>query len=278
MIAAAAEPVAASPVEVVYHRAEGESLTLDIHRVAGAVDAPVALVVHGGGWASGDRRTDLPMLAALRGAGVVAVALDYRLAPRHRWPACLLDVQAAIAWTRRHIRGHGGDPHRITPVGYSAGGHLALLAAMLETPSHVVGMVGLAAPTDMVLDNFRRGGLSVCVQQLLGRSGPDPDAEALETLWQMSPIHHVRPGLPRCLLVHGSDDATVPLPQSEHLRRRMLDVGVPCDLLVLDGLPHAIQQWHARRPDAFNAIARWIVHGSIAPPDPAPAPIPSAPR
>ena len=251
-------PPASPPLEAVHRHAGGEALTLDIHRVEAARDAPVALVVHGGGWASGDRRTDLPLLPALRDAGVIAVAIDYRLAPRHRWPACLDDVQAAITWTRRNIHQHGGDAARIALVGYSAGGHLALLAPMLRERRCVVGMVGLAAPTDMPLDNFRRGGLSTSMQQLLGRTDPRPDADALETLWQMSPIHHVRPGLPPCLLIHGSDDATVPLNQSEHLRRRLLDVRVPCDLLTLEGLPHDINAWAEGRPDAFDTIARWI--------------------
>src|SRR5699024_9791242 len=92
---------------------------------------PVLLHVHGGMWMGSDKRYEaLPLLYRMARRGWVCVSINYRLCPKDPFPAQIIDVKRAIAWTREHIAGYGGDPSFIAVTGGSAGGHLAALAAL----------------------------------------------------------------------------------------------------------------------------------------------------
>jgi acetyl esterase len=101
---------------------------------------PGVAYFHGGGWVQGDLETHHGLCARLaRGAGAVVVAVDYRLAPEHPFPAAGEDCLAAYRWLRAHGREIGVDPTRVAVAGDSAGGNLAAVvsqqaAAMGEPP------------------------------------------------------------------------------------------------------------------------------------------------
>jgi triacylglycerol lipase len=88
---------------------------------------PVLLFVPGGGYVGGAKsREGLPFYQNVgvffAKNGVIGVTMNYRLAPKHPWPAGGEDVAAALRWIRRHIADFGGDPERIFLFGQSAGG------------------------------------------------------------------------------------------------------------------------------------------------------------
>lgn len=91
---------------------------------------PAIVVIHGGSWKSGDRRQLGLYAASLARRGYIAFAIDYRLAPKHPWPAQWEDVRDSVIWIRSHAEQLGVDPERIGAVGYSAGGHLASMLAV----------------------------------------------------------------------------------------------------------------------------------------------------
>lgn len=92
---------------------------------------PVMVYVHGGSWTGGTKRAQSSYLTAyLAARGWLCVSIDYRLGPRNRWPAQIVDVKLALAWLRANIDRYGGDPSFIAISGGSAGGHLAALAAV----------------------------------------------------------------------------------------------------------------------------------------------------
>ena len=106
---------------------------LDIYRSnkdTSAEPKPAVVVIHGGSWKSGDRRQLGLYAASLARRGYVAFAIDYRLAPKHPWPAQWEDVRDAVIYVRREAKKFGIDPERIGAVGYSAGGHLASMLAV----------------------------------------------------------------------------------------------------------------------------------------------------
>jgi alpha-L-fucosidase 2 len=252
--------------EVEYAVVEGQSLKLDVRPPTkvppGA--SPAVVAVHGGGWSSGTKADDLLCWDALAAAGLTVFSVDYRLAPQFRWPACIDDVRAAIRWVLANGPKHGSSVERVGLLGYSAGGHLAATAAVVETFPAVAAVALMAAPTDLVLDNFRRGGLSKSMQDLFGRP-EKPDADVLETLWRTSPINYLKPGLPPFLLLNGTNDQSVPHSQSAHFHQRCSDLGIPSDLISLNGAGHRLREWKEGDPTWPQRIAEFFAR-TLAPP------------
>jgi acetyl esterase len=97
-----------------------------------AAKPPAVMFFHGGGWVLGglDSHDTLCRELATR-AGVVLVAVDYRLAPEHPYPAGLDDCAAATRWVAAHATDLGADASRLAVVGDSAGASLAAAVAMM---------------------------------------------------------------------------------------------------------------------------------------------------
>jgi alpha-L-fucosidase 2 len=220
---------------------------------------PIAILIHGGGWGAGDRAGDITIFTnALTDAGFVWFSLDYRLAPSNQWPACIEDVQTAIRWVKTHAAEFKGDSNRIALIGYSAGGHLACHAAVLDgDTTRVQAVVGCAAPTDHVADSERRGGLSKSLQALLSRP-QELDATTRQTLRQMSPLNYVKPGLPPFLLIHGTADSSVPFSQSLEFQARLQRADVPTTLITLTNAPHRIRDWRNADPQFQQKMVTWL--------------------
>lgn len=105
----------------------GHDLLVDVYGQPGDAPKPCVIVIHGGSWARGDKGEGVAASRALANAGAIVVDLRYRLAPAHPFPAGLHDVLYALAAVRSGVI-PGVDPARVTFLGRSAGGHLALLA------------------------------------------------------------------------------------------------------------------------------------------------------
>lgn len=244
--------------DIEYGKAGDVSLRLDASVPEGNGPFPMAILVHGGGWSRGDKQDEISTLfAPLTEAKFTWFSINYRLAPGHRYPACLEDVEAAIRWVKAHAANYKGDSHRIALIGYSAGGHIAGLAVVrASADTRVQAVVGLAPPTDLVLDTLRRDSLSVSLKNLLNREVVNDDV--LEILWNLSPINHLHKELPPFLLIHGTQDKSVPFTQSLHLQARLKACGVPCDLLAIEKAPHAIMEWQEISASYKDKMIAWL--------------------
>jgi acetyl esterase/lipase len=175
--------------------------TLDVYRPANDDGSPKPVVVffYGGNWQSGVKADYLFVGEALASRGFIVVIPDYRVYPQVRYPDFLKDGAAAVSYTLLHAAAWGGDPHRISIAGHSAG---AYIVAMLALDPEFLGpdgariarVVGLAGPYDFLP-------LTDPVLQTI--FGTEPDL----TLTQ--PIHYVDGTAPPMLLVAGLDDKTV---------------------------------------------------------------------
>ncbi len=113
---------------------------------AATTPRPAVAYFHGGGWVQGDLETHHGLCARLsKHAGVLVVAVDYRLAPEHKFPAAVEDCLAAYRWLRTKGRDVGADISRVAVAGDSAGGNLSAVVSQLAVSS------GVPAPTCQVL-------------------------------------------------------------------------------------------------------------------------------
>ncbi|MCA9260538.1 MAG: alpha/beta hydrolase [Planctomycetales bacterium] len=126
---AADKPSVSVREAIPYTEAAGKSLLLDAYVPDTDGDRPAVIVVHGGAWRMGDRKQLAAYAQALASRGCVCFAIDYRLAPEHKFPAQIEDCRSAVKWVRRHAGEYHVDPHRLGAIGYSAGGHLVALLA-----------------------------------------------------------------------------------------------------------------------------------------------------
>lgn len=219
-----------------YHEGDPHRI-LDIHRPEAEGLLPAVILVHGGSWARGSRRRMERVALKAVERGYVAVNIEYRLAPEHRYPAQLADVLEAVCWVRANAGGLGIDPDRIALWGYSAGGHLSLLAAArpelatadswcAEVAAEVQACVAGASPTDLRLLGDAR-----LVQEFLGGS-----PEAISAVYvEASPLLAADSDYPPTFLYHGRDDWVVDVEHSRRMHEALEASGVTVELFETGG-------------------------------------------
>ena len=143
--------------KIVYSTVEGRELHLDAFVQKKEGRHPSVLVVHGGAWRSGNRKQLAGYAASLAQRGFNCFAIDYRLAPKDKFPAQIDDCRTALKWVRTNAELYKVDTAKVGAIGYSAGGHLVcLLGTTGEAPSEKNGnvdtrlqaVVAGGAPTD----------------------------------------------------------------------------------------------------------------------------------
>lgn len=130
--------------DVVYREVDGISLAGDIYHAEGNnTRVPGVLVVHGGGWRSGDKAQLGGLAYHLASAGYGCFAINYRLSTQALYPAAVHDVEAALQWMKLNADTLGIDPARIAVLGFSAGGQLAALIGAKQGRDEVQAVVDI---------------------------------------------------------------------------------------------------------------------------------------
>ncbi|RDB07042.1 pectinesterase family protein [Runella aurantiaca] len=106
---------------------------------------PTVLIIHGGGWRSGDRSQHIPLAQKLAERGFVAVTVEYRLSTEALYPAAVYDLKAAVRWLRANAKKYTIDVDKIAALGFSAGGQLAALLGSTNGLPKFEGELGNAA-------------------------------------------------------------------------------------------------------------------------------------
>jgi acetyl esterase len=226
-----------------YGLAGGQSLQLDAFLPDGVGPFPAAIIVHGGGWVAGDRKSNVePLFQPLVDGGFVCFSISYRLAKDLSvLGAAVEDVEQAIRYVQAHAAEFDGDRDRIALVGESAGGQLAAMAALGKDGSAIKAVLSLYAPTDLI--QLARDSKAIPEPFRQAVQGAPWAGVVLARLRQLSPINHVRSGMPPFLLIHGTADPLVPFEQSRNMCKAIRNAGGTCDLLAVKGGGHGLRGW-----------------------------------
>jgi acetyl esterase/lipase len=232
----------APPRKVAYKTAGEEALELDVYAPAGAargVRLPAIVMIHGGGWANPGPFHFAPHCRYFASRGMVAVNVQYRLVTndgRVRIADCVADCRDAFRYVLANAAELGVDAGRVAVAGDSAGGHLA---AMLATAPTATAGGGERFPAAAILYNpcVDLAGLH-WMKRHPGLTGEGDEAWKEDAL-RLSPVELVRAGLPPMLLIHGTQDATVPVEHADRFAGRLLGAGNRIEYHRMEGWKHA---------------------------------------
>jgi len=231
---------------ITYAERETGQLKLDLY-LPDSENPPLVVYVHGGGWVA-ETRSNIPEPERYAAEWDCAIAsVSYRLqevpdgsgveemydpanpTPRGTFPDHFVDVKATIRWLRAHADEYGYDAERVATWGASAGGHLALLAGVVDDVTHLGDAFADEVEKSVAPDES--GAVQAVVSwygaadfTLTGgeesQEGPvpllmgGPRSEHPDRYAQASPVTHVTPGSPPALLMHGREDEVVDVEHS----------------------------------------------------------------
>jgi pectinesterase len=136
--------------DLVYARYGKRALHLDIFRPDNKKSLPAVILIHGGGWRTGERSQGIPIAQKLAANGYVAVTVEYRLSIEALYPAAVYDLKAAVRWLRAHAAELSIDTTKIAVLGCSAGGQLAALLGTTNGDRRFEGSGGNAERSSAV--------------------------------------------------------------------------------------------------------------------------------
>lgn len=239
----------------VYVQRESGPLEADLYVPRGEGPFPGVLVVHGGAWHLGTRAQLSGFAQMLASHGFTAVAISYRLAPKHLFPAQIEDCKAAVRWMRCHARPLKLDPEHLGAYGYSAGGQLVALLATTDADDGLEGEEDADAASDELSADSTRP-ISTRLQAVVAGGAPcdfrllpldngklafwlgGTRRERAEQYRLASPSTFVTADDPPMLLFHGEKDALVPLASPMAMRQALAKVGVPAELHLIERTGH----------------------------------------
>lgn len=213
-----------------------EALKADLYVPEGPGPFPAVVVVHGGGWIKGQRSEMDRICRQLAGHGLVAVNIDYRLAPAQIFPAPLQDLQQAMRWVHAHAADYRIDDRHIGAWGYSAGAELVSLLGTLGPgdPNFAEGTRPQAVVSGGTPADLRFASSSPLVHQYLGgtlEQRPQAYRDA-------SPLAFVSPDDPPMFFYHGGLDWVVGDINARRMKQELDRAGVPAELYLVHGIGH----------------------------------------
>lgn len=226
---------------------------------------PCIVWICGGAWMTMDRSAHQVYLAELARSGFVVASVDYRTSNEAVFPAQLMDIKSSIRYLRAHSERFRIDPERIGVMGESAGGHLTAMAALVNDPAYDTGdyteyssRVQAACPwyppTDVSGFPYESPVDAAASPEslMIGKNVMLHKEEALKAC----PVTYVSKDAPPFMILHGTDDHTVPFMQGEILHDRLEEAGCDVKLIAIEGADHADKQFFQR--ETWKRIAEFF--------------------
>jgi acetyl esterase/lipase len=263
--------------DVVYNRVNGRDLRLDIYSPKSITHPlPVVLWIFGNRWSRGSKNQPPPL--NLMSRGYIVVSIEYRLSGEAPFPAPIEDCKAAVRWIRANAATYHFDPNHIGAWGHSAGGHLAALlgtsggvvkledgGANSTFSSRVQAVCDMSGPSDIPkfyedVSNSNNDMARIAkssIEQFLGGSFEQNRTKAIAA----SPTTYVSKDDPPFLIIHGENDASIPVSQSEILAKKLKAAGVNTTLIIAENRGHGVGG-PAFAPEITSFFDKYLKPGS----------------
>jgi acetyl esterase len=221
--------------DIVYARPGGLPLAMDANLPEGHGPFAAVVVVHGGGWEAGDKLTYVsPVLSLLSRAHFAWFSIDYRLTPYVQNEEQLQDLRNAIRYVRIHAERFNVNPNTIAILGESAGGQIVTQVASEPCSGcEVQAVVSFYGVYDFV--PWASDPHSKPTLDRIFRSWD------ISKLQRYSPISHAHRGMPPVLMLQGTADELYA--GGVAYERRLTQIGIPHEFIVLDKAPHGMENW-----------------------------------
>jgi acetyl esterase/lipase len=246
--------------DITYCTPDNSPQRMDVYFPQAGGPWPALVYVHGGSWMHGDKSEAAIFAQGMTAQGYLMVSVNYRLHPAAQFPAMIQDVKCAIRSLRANAAQYNLDPHRVGAVGVSAGGHLV---SLLGTTDASAGWDVGEYPDQ---SSRVRAVIATAGVMDLSRNFPNADIEAMKRVGfgeynvaEASPVTHVTEDTPPFLLIHGDQDAVVPVEQSQLMYDRLMQANVPARLVIVNNAGHSFITPGAATTPTLGEINQIIV-------------------
>ena len=236
-----------------YRRTADGPLLARLYQPKGSGPFPALIEVHGGAWASGDRLNNAPLDIALAKSGIVVLAIDFRMPPKHRYPDSIADIHYATRWLKAHASEFGSRADLVAGLATSSGAHQLLLSALKPSdPRYAALPLEGAEGTDASLPY-----LVLCWPisdpmaryRMVKEKGRTPLIQSHDAYWNSeaemaegSPFRIVEAGeaesLPPAILLQGTGDDNVTPDMADKFTAAWRAKGGAIELHTFEGQPH----------------------------------------
>lgn len=222
--------------KIIYKKVDDRELELHLFLPEGWKETdnrPCFHIIHGGGWTGMDPSRMYPFAVDfVKQHGMVGICVQYRLAKRDKSVTvfdCVKDARSSVRYVRSHAKELGINPDQIIVSGGSAGGHLAASTALFDEVNEAGEDTSISCRPDAMLLLF----------PVIDTSSEGYGQNKIGDRWkELSPVHHVKSGLPPTITFHGTGDKTTPFKGAKTFHEKMLEAGNHSELVINEGGAH----------------------------------------
>lgn len=257
--------------DLVYGRIKNRKLHLDLFTPGSDRKEPLPMVIliHGGGWRSGDKSMEWPLATALARKGYLTICPEYRLSPEALYTAAVTDLKTVIRWARRHAPGYGADGSRIALMGTSAGGQLAALIGTLNDEGDLFPVKRMKRISGKVQAVVDIDGILAFIHPESGEGADRPGKPSAATYWfggnaakkrnlwiQASPLSHIHAGTAPILFVNSAQPRFHA--GREDFISKLDSLGITSQVHTIPDTPHPFWLFHPWFPEVVDVVSEFL--------------------